>query len=512
MGFLDRIFRKESKVARLAVTRGVGGQKWTERRYETFAREAYMRNVVAFRCVYEIATSVSAAGWEVYKVGSGGVRAQVQDHWLNDLIVRANPGQSFPTLLTYSISYLLLSGDGFMERVALEWGPNGGTVKELYALRPDKMKLMFSGGKLSSYRYSESGGEGADFPVDALTGQSDLLHIKLFNPLDADLGMSLMHPTGREIDTSNEAINWNKSLLENQGRPGLVFTVVGNLSEDQWDDLERQLEGRTGAEGAGKNIIIEGERGTSVTPYNFSPAEMDWLEGNRDTSRRICYGFGVPPVLMGIPGDSTYNNQKEARQAFWDTTVLYYLNLYRAEMNNWLMLRDQKMLLDYSLDDVPAMEYRRTTKWERAEKSDFLSINEKRELAGYESWGEEGDVILVPATMIPLGMSAPEEAGAVPGAGAGDEEDEGDGEDETGDEGDAGKDGADEGDAAKEGEKQRATLRRLGYSEEQIDEFLEDPRRFLKPSGKGNGKETAALLREIADNVKRILEQDRGTA
>jgi HK97 family phage portal protein len=460
MGFFGRIFRKESKTARVTVTRGVGGQKWTDRRYETFAREAYMRNVVAFRCVYEIATSISAAGWEVYRVAKGGTRTQVQDHWLNDLIVRANPGQSFPTLLTHSVSYLLLGGDGFVERVALEWGPNGGAVKELYALRPDKMKLTFSGGRHTGYHYSETGGgEGADWPVDSITGQCDLLHLKLFNPLDSDLGMSLMYPTGREIDTSNEAISWNKSLLENQGRPGLVFTIVGNLSEEQWDDLERQLEGRSGAEGAGKNIIIEGERGTSVTPYNFSPSEMDWLEGNRDTSRRICYGFGVPPVLMGIPGDSTYNNQKEARQAFWDTTVLYYLNLYRAELNNWLMLRDQNLLLDYSLDDVPAMEYRRTTKWERAEKADFLSINEKRELAGYESWGEEGDVILVPATMIPLGMSGLE------------------GEE---------KENPETGETEEEAEK-RVEMKRLGYTEEQIDDFFEHPRGVLKRRQKGNG-------------------------
>ncbi len=486
MRFFRKFFRKESRTARLGVTRGVGGQKWTDRRYETFAKEAYMKNVIAFRCIFEIATSVSSAGWNLFSVDADGEQELVPgDHWIKDLMLRTSPQDSFGQFLTRSVSFLLLSGITFIERVALDTGANAGVVRELYTHRPDRMKFLLSGGRVVGYAYTE-GSEKVMWPVDPINGASDMLVIKAFHPLDDLLGMSMIDPAAREIDTSNEAIAWNKSLLENQGRPGMIFNIVGTLSDDQWDELERQLEGRSGAEGAGKNIIIEGEKGTTVTPYNFSPAEMDWLEGNRDTARRICYSFGVPPVLMGIPGDSTYNNQREARQAFWDTTVLYYLNLYRGEFNNWLIPKGSGLYLNYNLDDIPAMEYRRDQKWKRAQESDFLTINEKRDLAGYESKGDEGDVILVPANMIPLGMTGLE------GEEAGTEEGIEEGEIEEGTE-----------------EEKRMVLRRLGYSGGDIDEFLEDPARLMQLThGAGNGNGSSEMLRQISDSLLKLLEKE----
>ena len=50
---------------------------------------------------------------------------------------------------------------------------------------------------------------------------------------------------------------------------------------------------------------------------------------------------------------------------------------------------------------------KRTAQWDRAEKANFLTINEKRELAGYDKV-PDGDGILVPATLIPLGTEIDE--------------------------------------------------------------------------------------------------------
>jgi len=58
-----------------------------------------------------------------------------------------------------------------------------------------------------------------------------------------------------------------------------------------------------------------------VKPYSWSPKDIDFIEGGRETARRICIGLGVPPMLIGIPGDNTYSNYKEARAAFWGTAT-----------------------------------------------------------------------------------------------------------------------------------------------------------------------------------------------
>ena len=101
------------------------------------------------------------------------------------------------------------------------------------------------------------------------------------------------------------------------------------LTDAQYDRLEKKLkEDYGGAANAGKSLIIDGDQGADVKPYGYSPSDLEFTEGGRELARRIAFAYGVPPMLVGIPGDKTYSNQKEARQAFWEDTVVYYLNYF----------------------------------------------------------------------------------------------------------------------------------------------------------------------------------------
>ena len=58
-------------------------------------------------------------------------------------------------------------------------------IKELYSLRPDRFKFDLNtvNGRIERYIY-ENQGRKVSWDVDFLTGQSDILHLKNFNPLD----------------------------------------------------------------------------------------------------------------------------------------------------------------------------------------------------------------------------------------------------------------------------------------------------------------------------------------
>ena len=43
---------------------------------------------------------------------------------------------------------------------------------------------------------------------------------------------------------------------------------------------------------------------------------MDFIAARHDAAREIALAFGVPPMMLGIPGDNTYSNYKEANMAF----------------------------------------------------------------------------------------------------------------------------------------------------------------------------------------------------
>ena len=49
---------------------------------------------------------------------------------------------------------------------------------------------------------------------------------------------------------------------------------------------------------------------------SLSPKDMDFIEAKHVAAREIALALGVPPMLLGIPGDNTYSNYQEAQRTF----------------------------------------------------------------------------------------------------------------------------------------------------------------------------------------------------
>jgi HK97 family phage portal protein len=66
--------------------------------------------------------------------------------------------------------------------------------------------------------------------------------------------------------------------------------------------------------------VLEG--GLDWKEMGFSPKDMDFIESKNMAAREVALAFGVPPMLLGIPGDNTYANYAEANRVFWRQTVV----------------------------------------------------------------------------------------------------------------------------------------------------------------------------------------------
>jgi HK97 family phage portal protein len=402
---------KESAVASIMVQPGQS-KKTSPVRYDQYVKESYMKNVIAFRAILEVSMAVASVDWNLFKHDKDGGVDPITDHPVLDVFNRPNPYESFAYFMAKSQVNLTTAGNSFIERVTA--GASGArSIKEMYSHRPDRItiKVNETSGLLESYIYTVNNKKKV-FEVDPVTQQGDILHVRDVNPLDDWWGMGSTTPQVMELDASNEAILWQKSLVENRGQPGMVLTMETNLTAKQRDNIEEALKTKfTGGANAGKNLVLDNAKNISVKPFGFTPVEMDWLESNREMARRIAFGYGVPPLLIGIPGDNTYNNYKEANLAFWEKTVVFWLNLWRGEFNNWIFdAKDTEsgVELDYDLDGVPALAPRRQEMWENANKAMHLTINEKRRLLGYPDI-EGGDVVLVQASLLPLGETPEDE-------------------------------------------------------------------------------------------------------
>lgn len=405
------IFKHIGNFFRKAVTMGgaafssIGTARWSTRNYDNFAKEAYIENFVAYRCIDIIAQAVASVPWKVFNKDADGKRIEVDSHPLMRILHRANPTEGWSAFQLSVISYLGIAGNSYIERIGPETGPNKGVPFELHTHQPDRIRPIENDNKeLIGWALVIDGKIIKEWPIDPVTGQSDLLQIKRFHPLNDIEGLSPVEPGAKSIDTSNEALTWNKKLLENEARPGMIIISDNTLGDDQYERLKKQLKKKyAGAANAGESLLLEGGI-KDVKPYGFSPHEMDFLKGNWDLVRQICLTFGVPPQILGVPGDSTFANFEQARLFLWETTVFFFLMLLRDEYNNWFFPEDDKTFIDYILDEVPALAPRRAEKWDMVEKSTFLTINEKREQMGLEKT-PGGDVILIQASMIPLDMA-----------------------------------------------------------------------------------------------------------
>ncbi len=68
----------------------------------------------------------------------------------------------------------------------------------------------------------------------------------------------------------------------------------------------------------------------------FSPSDMEFHRTKEAAARDVALAFGVPPMLLGLPGDNTYANYAEAHRAFYRLTVLPLVAKTLAAMSGWL--------------------------------------------------------------------------------------------------------------------------------------------------------------------------------
>lgn len=353
---------------------------WTSseapRGYESLVRAAYLANPIAQRAVRIVAEGAAGAP----------VLANPAGHPALKLLGGGTSGDSRtgPALVETIAANLLLHGNAFVE-VGL--GPDGMPAA-LYALRPERITVEAdSAGWPVGFLY-RAGDNITRYPAMTVGERAGLLHIRSFHPLDDHYGLGCLGAAAGAVDTHNAASRWNKALLDNAARPsGALVYAPGDgstLSPEGFDRLKAEMEaGYAGAANAGRPMLLEG--GLSWQAMSLTPAEMDFGRARDTASREIALAFGVPPMLLGLPGDNSYANYAEANVALWRLTLLpltaRILTAIAEHLHDWwpgLELRIDR-------DAIPALSVDRERLWAQVAAAGFLSDDEKRGLLGLGS-------------------------------------------------------------------------------------------------------------------------------
>ncbi|KTR04964.1 portal protein [Aureimonas ureilytica] len=353
--------------------------QWSERSYAGLSRAGFMQNPIVYRCVRLVAETAAAVPVLLYDGAQ-----EVETHPILDLLRRPNPAQDGAGFLEALCGHLLLSGTAHVEALSLD-----GQPRQLHALRPDRVRVLCGADGWPQAVEYRAGTSLRRMSLEAEEGMAPVLAIRLFHPLGEGEGFAPLQAAQTALDLHNAATRWNKALLDNSARPSgaLVYQPGdgGSLSSDQFDRLKTELEsGYAGAARAGRPMLLEG--GLDWKSMALSPRDMDFIEARNGAARDIAVAFGVPPMLLGIPGDATYANYAEANRALFRLTVLPLLARLLAALGDWLCAGfepGRRLRLGFDADRIEGLSAEREALWARLGAAGFLDDDEKREAVGY---------------------------------------------------------------------------------------------------------------------------------
>jgi len=340
-----------------------GQEEGFARSYDAQFDEVYRRNPVGQRAVRLVAGMLGGLTVDGHEKAVALVK---RDGLLES--IAAN-------LLLHGNAYVRLLADG-------EDDPH-----ELCLLRPERVQVICDErGWPVAYLYRAGGQVERIGRVDGL-GRAQLAHVKALHPRDDHYGMGCLDAAIGAASVHNRAAKWNKSLLDHAARPSGALSYEpadgSVLSAEQFQRLKEELaEEFSGSGNAGRPMLLEG--GLKWQAMSLTPADMDFVALKEGAARDIALAFGVPPVLVGLPGDATYANAREAGRALYRQTILpmagRILDGLAAMLSDWL----GPVTLSVDTDQISELAEDRAALWQAVGSASFLSDAEKRDMLDFK--------------------------------------------------------------------------------------------------------------------------------
>lgn len=381
---------------------------------ERVYREGVKRVTWVFRCIDTIAGNVARLPVIGRDGNKPGGEINTDAEVLDLLNRRSNPGEdSFAFRYRLSAQLLTSTRGAFVEVLR----GRGGKPIALHLLPPQYTAPIPDPKNYVS---------GFEVDIPGLTKQilrpSDVLWFKHPHPLDPYLSMTPMESCGVAIEIENLAKYYNRNFLLNDGRPGGLVVVRGEMDEDDKDELRSRFRGGIGRTGAVS--VIASEEGVDFVDTSASPRDASYIQMRQITKEEILAAFGVPESVTGNAAGRTFSNASEELRVFWLETIPPHLEMLARGMD----ALDDKLYFEFDTSEVPILIM---AKQERVRyvmdefQQGLATANEYREAAGRKTVESElADSMLANPNLTPIGNTkkklemppAPGMPGMPPGA------------------------------------------------------------------------------------------------
>jgi len=244
------------------------------------------------------------------------------------------------------------------------------------------------------------------FEVDMRNGTKfvlkteDVCWIRRPHPLDPYLSMTPMESAGIAIELENLSKLYNRNYLINDGRPGGLLVVRGDMEDDDKQELKNRFRGNLSR--AGSTTVLASSDGVDYIDTSASPRDAAYTQMRELQKNEIFAAFGVPESVIGNASGRTFSNASEELRVFWMETMAPHLHTLARAFDEL----DEKYYVDFDTEDIPILILAKQER-ERYVMDEFqqglISLNEYRTATGRKKVESElADSLLSNPNLTPI--------------------------------------------------------------------------------------------------------------
>ncbi len=282
--------------------------------------DAYRVSPFVHEAISLITTAAAPVRFNVFARQGENKIPQV-DHPIERLLAAPNPWQDSYEFFEASYGFLKITGNCY-------WflsGEPGGAPRELYVLRPDRVRIVPGRDHTDFIRGYVYTVDGLDVPFEG----SEIIHFKRFHPLSDFYGLSDLEAAGLAAMTDKKMAEWNYNWFNRRNitPPGLV-NIKELVSDDDFERIRKEWEESYG--GAERRTAFV--RGATVEWQQLGAGQRDMeFRAGREYERSVIYHVFHIPAGMVDPS-ATEANARTSYELFTRDTVWPVLVAFGRKM------------------------------------------------------------------------------------------------------------------------------------------------------------------------------------
>lgn len=214
------------------------------------------------------------------------------------------------------------------------------------------------------------------------------------HPVDPYLQLTPLTAAGLAIETDFLSRMFNRNFLLNDGKPGLLIGVSGQLNQTDAKELKDRFSG--GVHQAGRTSVVESD-GITVNDLSATPHDMQWLEAIRGSQDDILLAFGTPMSVLGDASGRTFDNADAEKENWWEETMMGHCDPIGAAFDPLTGNVYDGKTIGFDYDEVDVLQRRKRAREDKS-REEFAggtkTLDEVFEDTGREKWDIPGTRVL----------------------------------------------------------------------------------------------------------------------